>query len=519
MKRTHGLNIHLLLILIIMSFSIVSCVDTIPDRTITNAGSSTGGSDDGGDDDDDDDKIIRPTGAVKFKTNFCGCKDSKPITYGDCSSFCSGKNTNGASLFFFEFTTTEAISLDPTFGNVYGWCNNIIDEEAETNPSCVLQAKDENGGVVNLTLENGANGNSFFADIGNNNDRLLQDKVYILSLIEQSSGAKSDSVQIVKYAPSGPSSNLGTLKVAPITQYSCIYRPPSTDSNTGEVYYDAAFRIHYYFLPRNPPDPMPAGADLICHDFLNPIYGMIDHALYPRLDQKPSVFNLWDSTDPRFYNNDGNQYIDINEHIIAKARNFGATGLSDSINFFQPFPVLSSASVPDEDGGNNSSTAQSMGYYMAPWIDQNHKAYCLNNTHYNSSNPLFKAMKDIIGVEMEGIYVGVKTLESVRDRDGNYVTAPSDFILVRESEIKQAWFYLSGSTPTLPTDANIATKPIYFYYPINPASPYIQSSNQKLYQVKGAQELNNVSTGGSNESGGANNYPPHDRRIGCIPKL
>lgn len=501
--------------LIIMSMVLVACQDTLPARsTITpDSSQTTGGTTGGG---SGETPVTRPDNAVKFKTDFCGCKDGKAVTYGNCASFCASKATNGAEILYTNYNVTEDISLNSLFANVKGWCNNPIPDE-DANPRCALKAKDDNGNTISLDVETGSTNNSLNINI----DSLSYDVAYVLTLTETSSGAKSDSVQIIKYSTDIPLSTLGPLKNAPITQYSCIHRPPSPDEETGDIYYDAAFRVHFYFLPRIPPQPIAAGSDIVCHDFMNPLYGMIDDILYPRLEQLPGIFNLWDNTDPRFYDNNGNENMDVNDIIIQKAKNFGANGIALSTNFFEKFPVMTTIEETEEAGGN-ASVAQSMGFYMAPWIDQStFRSYCLNTTHYNSSNPLFKAMRDVIGVDMEGIYVGAKAPETVFDREGTPVAAPDDFILIRETDLKQVWFYMKNGVPTVPTDAIVSTVPVFFYYPLNKASPYVRSSTQRIYQVKGANELSsgNVSEGGSNSSGISTNYPPHDRKIGCIPKF
>jgi hypothetical protein len=122
---------------------------------------------------------------------------------------------------------------------------------------------------------------------------------------------------------------------------------------------------------------------------------------------------------------------------------------------------------------------------------------------------------------MEGIYVGVKAPETVFDRDGNPLQAPDDFLMIRETDLKQVWFYMKNGVPTVPTDSIVSSVPVFFYYPLNKSYPFIKASTQKIYQVKGADELNNatVAPGGSNASGISTNYPPHDRKIGCIPKF
>ncbi len=500
--------------LAVMSMMLSSCQDTLPARTTISPDLSqtTGGTTGGG----EAAQPTRPDNAVKFKTGYCGCKDTKAITYGNCASFCAGKNTNGAGVLFATFNVTEEISLNPELVTLKNWCNKAIGNE-ESNPSCVLQAKDDEGNSFNLPVDPGSSNSSLQINI----DRLSEDKTYILTLVETTSNSKSDTIQIIKFSEDIPLSLLGPLKNAPISQYTCINRPaPDDGGDNSDIYYDVAFRVHLYFLPRIPPQPVAAGSDFVCHDFMNPLYGAIDDILFPRLEQLPGIFNLWDTMDPRFYDNNGNGNDDVNDIVNQKAKNFGAVNIPASQRYFVKFPQMASIET-NEEGGATASVAQSMGYYMPYWLDSNYKSYCLNNTHYNSSNPLFKALRDIVGVEMEGIYVGVKTPETIFDRYGNPLAAPDDFLLIRETDLKAVWFYMKNGVPTVPTEAIVSTVPVFFYYPLNRASPFVKSSTQRIYQVKGAPEIANeeVQEGGANTSGSSSTYPSHDRKLGCIPKF
>ncbi|WPU63888.1 hypothetical protein [Peredibacter starrii] len=513
-----------ILTLLALSAIMVACQDTIPKRSLITPGSST----------DkptctdvpeevtedlpkcDDDTPTRPTGAIYFKSDFCACKDSKPVSYGNCSSFCAGKNTSGAETFFANFTVTEDISLSG-LGNVYAWCTTPFSTDT-ANPECKLEAKDDQGNITYVAVDNILNSNSIKANI---QDDLAYDKTYVLTLVEMTSKARSNSIQMVKFSTDVSSPTLGPLKNAPISQYTCMVREFSTDDSTGDIYYDQAYRMHFYFIPRMPPTPIPAGnSNLICHDIFNPLYGAVDSELYPRFETIPGVFNLWDTTDPRFYDNNGSGGIDVNELIIQKTRNFGGT-VPTGTNFFATFSWPGSPTL-SEDAGNTTNTTQPLGYYMAPWIDQStYKSYCLNSTHYNSSNPLFKAMRDIIEVDTEGLYIGEKAAETVTDSNGNTTTGFKDYILIRETDLKAVWFYLKSNVPTAPTDDNVANNAVYFYYPLNKASPFVKTSTQRIFRVRGANELgnSNVSSGGSTSTGSTTSYPPHDRKIGCVPKF
>ncbi len=472
--------------------------------------------------------VSRPDNAIFWKADFCGCKDNKPVTLGNCSSFCADKNTGGAETLYASFTVTEAISLGG-LGNVAAWCRTPISGDAQ-NPECEVQAKDEAGNVTSLAVNVPANSNSITANI---KDGLAYDKTYVLTLVEKVSGAKSNSIQLIKFSPTTNISLLSPLKNAPISQYSCLVREFSTDDATGEPYYEGAYRLHFYFIPRIPPKPIPAGnSNLICHDIFNPLYGTTDQELYPRFEQQPGVFNLWDTMDPRFYDNNANRILDVNEVIRQKTINFGGN-IPESTNFFQPFTWPGSPELEAEAGGNNTSTTTTttqtqapLGYYMAPWIDQTtFRSYCLNSTHYNSSNPLFKAMRDIIGVDTQGLYIGEKAPETVTTSTGTVTSGFSDYILISETDLKAVWFYINNGVHTAPTDANVANNAIFFYYPLDKTSPYIKKSSQRIFRVRGASELNGGNSGqttggtGATPTGGTTSYPPHDRKIGCVPKF
>lgn len=460
---------------------------------------------------------VRPDNAVYWKSDFCACKDSKAVSYGNCAAFCSGKNTGGVETLFANFTTSEAISLSG-LGNVYAWCNTNLPGDT-VNPSCELQAKDESGATVAVQVTIPQGSNSLSANI----QGLAADKTYVLSLVEKVSGAKSNSIQIIKFSQDVNLPILGPLKNAPISQFTCLVRDYSEDPDNGDVYFDSSYRLHYYFIPRLPPRPIPAGnGNLVCHDIFNTtLYGIIDDELYPRLEQQAGIFNLWDTTDPRFFDNDGEGRLDINQAIVQKTKIYGATIPADQ-KFFQPFP-------PSPEKGafqlklSDQQVFQALGWIMAPWTDQStFKSYCLNSSHYNSSNPLFRALGEFIQVDTEGLYVAEKSAEAVTDSQGNVSPGSPDLLLIRETDVKAVWFYLKNGVPTQPTDDNVGNNAVFFYHPINKASPYVRTSTQRIYRMKWGWELgtNNSSTNSTNNSSGTTTtLPAHDRKLGCIPKF
>jgi len=152
-------------------------------------------------------KVNRPTDAVFWKTDFCACKDAAAISYGNCASFCAGKNTSGAETLFANFRVTEAISLSG-LGNLYAWCSVALEGDSQ-NPECEVEAKDSSGNVTSIEVTIPPNSNSVQANIPGQTFSI--DKAYILTLVERSTGAKSDSIQFIKFSSEIPISVLGPI--------------------------------------------------------------------------------------------------------------------------------------------------------------------------------------------------------------------------------------------------------------------------------------------------------------------
>ncbi len=512
---------------IFMMMLFVSCQDTLPKRSTITSGDfveDPTACEDGFTYNETTkicvaDPVSRPTGVVTFDedNNLCVCKDRKVYSYGSCSSFCANKGTAGQPILYASFNVGPEILLNTAFNDLKGWCNNVL-EGSTSQAGCVLKAKDAEGNIKEAQVI--LSGNTLTANLS----ALEEDKTYQLQLVETSSGSTSNTTQIIRYSVDVASASLGVLKPAPISQYACVIKSLTSERINGvtNVFSDFAYKVHFYFLPSNPPEPISATSpNIICHDPIS--NSEADDIEFERLDLKAgpnSPFTLWDKTDPRFFDNNNNTFNDVNDIIIQKTKNFGST-IGASTNFFTTFTWPGSP-VSSTTAGDTTAN-RPLGYYMQPWIDSNtFLSYCLNSTHYNSSNALFRAMGDVLQVDTEGLYVGVKAAESV-NVDGTTYTGVKDYLLVRESDLKRVWFYKNGSTPTAPSDANVRNVAVYFYYPFNFASPYIKSSGQRVFQVKGAEELSNTATNTSNTgttSSGTNlQYPPHDRKIGCVPKI
>jgi hypothetical protein len=243
------------------------------------------------------------------------------------------------------------------------------------------------------------------------------------------------------------------------------------------------------------------------------------------MENIPGIFNFWDTQDPRFFDNNGNGTMDVNDVIVQKTKNFGGS-IPASSNFFAKFSGLQLViSSPDSTSTSTTASQPALGYYMAPWIDtstSSYKSFCLTSTQYNSTtNPLYKAFRDILGVDTEGLYIAEKGAQTIENSSGDTVTTNADYLLIREADLKAVWFYVKNGVLTKPTEDNVANVTTYFYYPLNKATPFIKSDDQELYRVKSAQELTSggVSDSSTSTSGSVGSFPPHDKKIGCIPKL
>ena len=142
-----------------------------------------------------------------------------------------------------------------------------------------------------------------------------------MNLVEKTSGAQSTAFQIRRVNPPPSSSNngyfdidslynLGPLQMIPISQYSCITRSGQT-TDEGSFYKSAA-RVHYYFPSINAPAALAPGSNfLICHD--TQTYGENDSTAYPRLELNPHIFTFWSYNDIRFFDQNQNSKLDIND--------------------------------------------------------------------------------------------------------------------------------------------------------------------------------------------------------------
>lgn len=269
------------------------------------------------------------------------------------------------------------------------------------------------------------------------------------------------------------------LQIGSLNQFTCVSKIEDK-------------KYHFYFVPFMPPFAQDPESIFFCHDWIQ--YGEYDSVTFPRYEEVQQAIIIWPSTNPLFYDNDGNGNIDVNDAIRQRTKLFGGS-IPPNTKFFNSLNLPGNDNLYTRSGSNKNSAAHTMGF----WIDQQtFYSYCPNEAHYSSSNPIFRAIGEVLAVPTEGLYAGVESGSKL------------DVILLRETDIKSVWFFMKNNHPSVPNDQNVGHVPVYFYYPLDKVDPYVKKPNQKLYQVTSSNELGMDSN---------TSFPAHDRKLACIPKI
>lgn len=496
-------------------FLVIGCLDggrSISRSRITARTSVDDGgidSDASGDTIDTTGESLRPSNQIYIKADFCACINGLPDIINNCEAFCKTK-TDKVPTLYGTVTAGPDVANNPALKDLYGWCNNELDDGL-TNPGCKLEVTDNSiTSEIDMTI---TGNNTFIANLNN----LAKNKTYVLTIVESNSGsnARSKSFQILRKDFSSMNYR-GPLKVVPVHQYSCISRasktPPSGYPQT-ELSYEAAIKQFYYYPDGNTLLTMSPDQQLIfCHDISR--YGEDDNPLYPRLELVPHSFYMWSEDDLRFYDNDGNGNLDINDEIQARLLN--EYGIETTVNYFnqqawEQYPSVSSSSSGSSSSSNNKSPA--LGYIMLYWLESDsNKSYCPDQSQFNSTDPSLRILKDYIVGGTEGVYLGAPQGNDAYDYNGEKVN-DTGYILIREGLLKKIWFYFENGQHKLPDDTTAGSKSLMFYWPADTTYPHIKKASQRLYAIKSFQEAF-----GSGNSGPKTDYIAHDKRFGCVPK-
>lgn len=446
------------------------------------------------------DVITRPSGEVFVNRDFCSCLDGKPDIINNCDAFCAGK-TDSTPILFGSVTLGPSISLNEELKDLNGWCKNELTGSLQTAPACVMEVWDGST-FQNININTSSGSNSFTANIAN----LPLNKTFVAKLKETSSGAVSNEFQIRRIEPDdGGNNDTSTpLKIMPVSKYTCINRTGTCGAiqDPDEIYL-CGFREYYYFASNSNPLPMPPGSRfLLCHDTQ---FGLDDSPLFPRLELIPQHFSVWSQSDIRFADQDQDGSPDINKLI--QDRLVSEFNIQQSINIFGLFQW---PNRPNVDGGSGNVNPN-VGFYMQPWIDgTTGRGFCPNQTNYNSNEPIFKILKEVVGVDTEGIYLAVKQPDANDSQQQG-----TGLQIIRENLLKKIWFYYENGQHFVPDEVTATQKTIMYYWPPDPVDPYVRKSTQKIYIVRAPEEIGS----GGTTSGLQTVVRPPDKRFGCVPAL
>ena len=154
---------------------------------------------------------------------------------------------------------------------------------------------------------------------------------------------------------------------------------------------------------------------------------------------------------------------------------------------------------------------------MVPWINPvTGRGFCPKQADYNGTDPVFKILKDMVGVDTEGIYAAIKQPELLTLGNGTSVQAPDAFLFIRENLLKKIWFYTENNQILIPNDITAGQKTIHFYWPADIQDPYTKKDYQRIFTIRSASDLAN---GNANSLDIPSTVTPSDKRLGCIPAL
>jgi len=453
--------------------------------------------------------VTRPNEQVFIKSDYCACKDTIPLIRNNCLGYCASKNTGTQELLFVNVTLGAAIELNTELGSLKNWCTKEIGD-GQVQPSCSLELTSDAGTQLFDIKAADIGKKNFTVDIKS----VSKDVTFVARIVENKSGAGSNTFQFRKftYVPD-PGPAQGPLKIMPTNQYSCITRAGQATPDGFD--FTQALRLHYYFPAKQDPPTLPPlnSAVVFCHD-IN-AWGINDSPLFPRLELVPQSFALWDDLDSRFVDSDGNSKEDISDTL--QARLLAEYGVTRNLKIFFPFRWPNVINV-GSGSGSSSSVSPMQGFIMQPWVSSvTGRGFCPTQENYNGSDPLFRVMKEAVGVDTEGLYFAQREPLVLSDSQGNLSQAPTDILLIREGLLKKIWFYYENGKHYVPDEISAGQKTIMLYWPADEVNPYIRKSTQNIYIVKRFEEI----AGGSAATGSglATSVQPPDKRFGCIPAL
>ena len=461
--------------------------------------------------------IVRPDNQVFIDSTYCVCLNGESDSInGNCPAFCNDKNVTLPTLFATASLGPD-IELNDLFGprgRLNGWCNNEI-PDGNINPSCILEAVDDIGQIRSIDVSVSPDQSTFTAVVQD----LPRDQTFILRLVERSSGSSSNAFQVRRKLPSSPTPPEEILLTEPVNLYSCLNTASLGDPPNILFTAEQLFTYNESNRPQALPPSAPLGQvpNIYCHDII--ANDTFDSPAFPRLNLRNEHFRIWNSADPRFFDLDGNNSLDVNDTIQQRVTSAPYNFLSSNIVVFTEF------NWPNSPLNTVSPT---QGYVIIPFVDSvSNDVFCPNQNFYNNfdeNNPssfdaLMEIVGDLIGVDTEALYLAKKEPEIFQDGGGNPIPAPDSFMPIREGLLQNIgiFFLNNGQAVQAQSDADFRNRTIHFYWP--PCQnlgclPTIRQAGQKLYTVRSPSELNGDA---SQPLGFRTSISPEDKRIGCVP--
>ena len=453
-----------------------------------------------------DDVVVnaRPTNQIDIKTDFCSCINGKSDLISDCAAICATKPVTPAPILYLNTIMGTDIALNTKLGNLYNWCTVQLDSTAGT-PQCTLTVTDGSSTINNIPVEIQPGSNSLTANI----QSLALDRTYIVKIVESKSGsnAQSKEFQIRRTTqPSLDTTLLGALKVAPISQYTCMGFGMTQNAVTGQITRNNFARTFYYFAANETPPPMPPTggtnqSQVVCHD--EQLHPGNDNAEYPRLELIPQLFAMWDKADPRFINADSTGLV-INKTLT--------TRMLSEYNIVVQIDIFKLISYPNRPTTSATSSASiPLGIMMVPFSDKSGIAFCPTQANFsNGTDPLFNLLREYMD-DTEGLFLAEKEAETIQD--GTSFKTVYGTMFVTETILKNYAFYIENGIKIKATPSTMNTKTIYYYWPTSPTMDPMIAGNRKLFTVRAPNTLF-----GNVPAGLPTNAVATDKRIGCVPK-
>ncbi|MDD4976955.1 MAG: hypothetical protein PHY93_21565, partial [Bacteriovorax sp.] len=133
----------------------------------------------------------RPTNQLTVKT-MCICLNGRSDLGKnvECENVCWNTPYSNSPMLYLEFVLGDEILLHPKLGNLYNWCNVMLDGDV-TAPSCNLSAKDGFNRINNIPVSIYPGENILTANL----QQLAYDRTYIMKLYEGKTGSNAQSNQ------------------------------------------------------------------------------------------------------------------------------------------------------------------------------------------------------------------------------------------------------------------------------------------------------------------------------------